>query len=402
METIQILIFFARFLNIFFLFYILVNNCLTITIHIVYTLIFYIDLIYRFLAFIATLIITYWKKCFKSFQILVLILTIINFIIYIIDIFSLVTNFKEFNSYYYDCPYLRKVNEMNDNNEISEYKRTCLSYKILNNNTFQYICFYNSTDEYINKYYDGLLCKNVNNINDIANNINCQNINFENIENQEDFNNIKEYMDKSEHKEELYLCTRITEIDKNNKLTGNKCPDKNPIKSYIYLIYEYIFSYFLECLFFIYLNFYLKNIVKDQLKKEKEKNDNIQQKKICNTSYKDKSNNTNENQKKNERKENKYNQREELFIIEVRRNKNVKEDSKSKNISDTKVNEENKNEELINQNLIKIKACINENLYLNNYENNKNLLHNNDNKSKTNRILLSEERKNDNIKKEDN
>ena len=401
METIQILIFVARFLNVFFLFYILVNNCLTITIHIVYKIIFYIDLIYRFLAFISTLIITFWKKCFKAFQILVLILTIINFIIYIIDIFCLITNFKEFNSYYYDCPYLRKVNEGNDINGISEYERTCLDYKKLNNNTFQYICFYNSTDEYINKYCDGLLCKNDNNITNIVNNINCQNIKFENIENQDDFNNIKQYIDKSEYKEELYLCTRKTEIDKNNKLTGNKCPDENPIKSYIYLIYEYIFSYFLECLFFIYLNFYLKNIIKDQLTIEKEKNDNIQQKNVCNTSYKDKANNTNENQKKNERKENKYNQRENILIIGIGRNKNVKADSESKSLFDMKVSEDNKNENLINQNLIKIKTCINENLDLNNTENNKTFLHNYDNKSKTNRVLLSEEIKNENSKKED-
>ena len=149
---------------------------------------------------------------------------VINYILYIIVIYCLISNFLQFNSFYYDCPYLRLNNANEINNNTYKYKRTCINYKLK-----EYICFYNSTNEYIHKFCDGVLCKKDKNITNIINSVNCENIYIDNIIQTSKNSNIIDYINKSEYKNELYLCKRKEEIDKNNKLIGNKCPDNSPI-----------------------------------------------------------------------------------------------------------------------------------------------------------------------------
>ena len=361
MGTIPIIIFIIRTLNIFFLLYIILNNCSTITIKEFYKLIFYIDLCYRFLSFVSTVIISLWKKCLKTFQLYTLILTIINYILYIIVIYSLISNFKQFNSFYYDCPYIRLLNENKINNDTYKYKRTCINYELN-----QYVCFYNSTKEYINKYCDGILCKKDKNIAGIINKVYCSNIYMDNITQNIKYSNnrnningmIIDNINKFLYNNELYLCKRKNEIDKNNKLIGRKCPDENPIKSYIFAIYGYICSCFLECSFFIFLSFYLKKLKKNieiKLKREK-RNREISQKNNhdynFNKSDKDETKNTNQIQNNNDNVENEYDQGERILTIGIEMESPEKSNDHKTN--KTKIKKET------NKNLIIIKSSINE------------------------------------------
>ena len=373
MKTIPIIIFIFRTLNIFFLIYIMLTNCSTITIKDFYKLIFYIDLAYRFISFASTVIINLWKKCLKIFHIYVLILMVINYILYIIVIYCLISNFLQFNSFYYDCPYLRLNNANEINNNTYKYKRTCINYKLK-----EYICFYNSTNEYINKFCDGVLCKKDKNIADIINSVNCENIYIDNIIQTSKNSNIIDYINKTEYKNELYLCKRKYEIDKNNKLIGNKCPDNSPIKSYIFSIYEYICSCFLECLFFIFLYFYLKESIKKieiELKKERQRREErIQQinyNNNCNKSDKEETKNTNQIQNNiDENVENEYDQGERILTIGIEQESPKK--SESEDIKSHKSHKSNIHKET-NKKLIIIKSSINEDENKENEEENKDL-----------------------------
>ena len=399
MGIITTIIFIVRTLNIFFLFYILLNNCSIITTNEFYKSIFYIDLAYRFIAFVSTFIITFWKKCLKKFQLIVLILLFLNYIFYFLGVISLITNFLKFNSYYYDCPYLRFDNENIINSDTYKYKRACLNYETnSNNNINQYICFYNSTDEYIHKYCDNLLCKKNKDNSEVINNINCEKINYNYITEIKDNikNGIKllEHIDKSEYKNELFLCKRKTEINKKNKLIGNKCPDENPIKSYIFGIYEYICSYFIECLFFIYLYFYLKKnrkileikLLKEKKRRESEQNNNYEK------SGKDRTTNTENTQNNNENTENEYNQGDYVLTIGIEQENNNKVDIGSKSLSDIKNENSYRNKDLkeTNSNLIKIKKSFNQDIKNENNVNNKSY-HHNPNKIRNVKRLLYEE-----------
>ena len=358
MGTIPIIILIIRTLNIFFLLYIMLNNCATITIKDFYKSMFYIDLGYRFLSFVSTVIISLWKKCLKAFQLYALILTFTNYILYIIVIYSLISNFKQFNSFYYDCPYIRLLNGNLINNDTYKYKRTCINYELN-----QYVCFYNSTKEYINTYCDGVLCKKDKNIPEIMNKVYCSNIYMDNItQNIKYSNNINgmiiDNINKFLYNNELYLCKRKNEIDKNNKLIGNKCPDENPIKSYIFAIYGYICSCFFECSFFIYLSFYLKKLKKNleiELKREKKRRELRQQNNNdynCNKSDKDETKNTNQIQNNNDNVENEYAQGERILTIGIE----LESPEKS---NDNKSNRKKIVKET-NKNLIIIKSSINE------------------------------------------
>ena len=373
MGPIPTAIFVIRTLNIFFLFYLMLNNCSTITTKEIYKPIFYIDLAYKFLSFAATFIITFWKKCLKKYNLFVFILIFINYAFYFLVLFSLISNFMHFNSYYYECPYIRLKYEKEDINNNNTYRRTCITYsETINSNIYQYICFYNSTDEYINKYYDGIFSRKDDNIPQIINKINCQYIHINNITNNDNNRKIMEYISKTEYKDELFLCSRKTAIDKNNNLIGNKCPDENPIKSYIFGIYAYLCSCFLECLFFIFLYFYLKKKKKHlEIKLKKEKKKKEIPKNNYTTSDKDQTNNTNQNENNTDNVEDEYNQGENILTIGIEQ---TKYDYGSKSLSDIRTNNDNKLENLkeTNTNLIKIKSSIKENADMKDTKDNEN------------------------------
>ena len=182
-----------------------------------------------------------------------LIVSILEKSIIIIEIIVLIQNLKNFIKVFHECAYYRTYEEIID----KEYKRTCFYYITDYNNElpYKYICYYNSENEYYNKFCDGIFCKKNNNKNEINSYIKCYgNVDRTSIhfsgDNEfylKDIELINRYKSSN-----LYACFRKEKIVKNENLFNKDCPDSNPINKMIIFIYCDIILHFLIDFLFIY------------------------------------------------------------------------------------------------------------------------------------------------------
>lgn len=190
-----------------------------------------------------------------------LVVSILQIGIIVIELYFLIQNLKNFLDIFHECPYCRTYKDIID----LEYKRTCLYYNEDNNNElpFKYICYYNSENEYLNSFCDGLLCKKNKNKNEINSDIKCyRNVIKENIKfppDNEFYSKELELINKYKSSN-LYTCFRKNKIYKNDNIFNKKCPDSNPVKKMIIFIYlDLILHLFIDFLF-IYELITIKNI----------------------------------------------------------------------------------------------------------------------------------------------
>ena len=189
--------------------------------------------------------------------------SILEFGIIAIELNFLIHNLNNFLIPFHDCPYYRSYEDITD----LDYKRTCLYYNTNINNElpYQYICYYNSEDEYYNSFCDGLICKKNNNKNEINSFVKC----FKNV----DKTNVKFSLDNEFYLKEieliykykssnLYTCFRKNKIEKINNIFNEKCPDSNPVKKMIIFIYTLFILHFLIDFLFIYELIVIKRIKK--------------------------------------------------------------------------------------------------------------------------------------------
>ena len=185
-----------------------------------------------------------------------LIVSILELGIIICEIYFLIKNLNNFLTIFHECPYYRTYEEISN----LEYKRSCLYYLTDFNNElpYKYICYYNSENEYLNKFCDGLICGKNNN-NKINSYIKC----YGNIDkNSINFDKESEFFLKEEElimrykSSNLYACFRNEKLIKNENIFNKKCPDSNPIKKMLIFIYSDIILHLLIDFLFIY-EFYL-------------------------------------------------------------------------------------------------------------------------------------------------
>ena len=244
----------------------------------------YIQL-FIFLFLIAVILVTnnpnFFDMCFKCILYIFLFLSIFQIIIIVLEFFGVIQNFNNFRQFFHECPYYRKYNDIID----SKYQRTCLFYNEdpYSEERYKYLCFYNSEEEYYNKFCDGLICKQNNNFFNKENDFTkCLGININLVtfpDNSIYFQKEKLLFDKRKNKK-FFLCSKKKRIDKfsndddnnnndnNNddnskyKINNIECPDNNPSKKYIVFIYiELIFHISVDFLF-IYEFFVVKNLNK--------------------------------------------------------------------------------------------------------------------------------------------
>ena len=198
--------------------------------------------------------------CYPFLNFFYTIISILQIGIIISEIYFLVQNMKNFINVFHECSYYRTYEEISN----EDYKRTCLYYITDYNNElpYKYICYYNSENEYLNKFCDGIFCKKKNNKNEINTYIKCYgNIDIQSI----NFSGDNEfYLKEMEliHKyksSNLYACFRKEKLIKNENIFNQNCPDSNPIKKMIIFIYCELFLHLIDFLF-IYEFFLLKKI----------------------------------------------------------------------------------------------------------------------------------------------
>ena len=297
----------------------------------------------------------FFDMCLKCILYIFLIFSIIQILIIILELFGIIQNFNNFIKFIHECPYYRSYNDIID----SKYQRTCLFYNEDPNSKepFKYLCYFNSEDEYYNKFCDGLICKQNNNFIKNENDfIKCSGININLItfsDNNLFFQKEKILFDKKKNKK-FYLCSRKKRVDKynnddNDKTNNIECPDKNPSKKYIVFIYiDFIFHILIDFLF-IYEICIIKNVNKLYF----DMNENCKLKKNTDTldSQSNRSNNRVNNPSVNQ----------VITIIDKKKAKNQSENSEDIKIEDSLENN-NKNENKKKRN---IKIDINDNRYIN-------------------------------------
>ena len=229
-----------------------------------------------FLFLIIVILITnnprFFDVCLHCILYIFIILSVFQISIIILESLGLITNFKKFINFFHECPYYRDYNDVIE----SKYQRSCLYYNedSYSNVPYKYICFYNSEEEYFNKFCDGLLCKKYNFYDNDNDYVKCSGININSInfpENNIYFHKEKHLFDKKKNKK-IYLCSRKKRVDiikpdsdiVNSKydLQSIECPDNNPIKKYIVFIYIELILHMSADLLFIIEFFILKNLNK--------------------------------------------------------------------------------------------------------------------------------------------
>ena len=188
--------------------------------------------------------------CFPYLNYFYVIISILQIGIIISEIYFLVKNMQNFLNVFHECAYYRTYEEIS----LQDYKRTCLYYITDYNNElpYKYICYYNSENEYQNKFCDGIFCKKNNNKNEINTYIKCYgNVDVESI----NFSGDNEfYLKEIEliHKyksSNLYACFRKEKLIKDENIFNQNCPDSNPIKKMIIFIYSDILLHLIDFLF---------------------------------------------------------------------------------------------------------------------------------------------------------
>ena len=189
-----------------------------------------------------------------------IIISILQIGIIISEIYFLIQNMKNFISIFHECPYYRTYEEIS----IQDYKRTCLYYITDYNNElpYKYICYYNSENEYQNRFCDGIFCKKNYNKNEINTHIKCygnvdiQSINFsgDNEFYLKEIELIHKYKSSN-----LFACFRKEKLIKDENIFNQNCPDSNPIKKMIIFIYSDILLHLIDFLF-LYEFFILRKI----------------------------------------------------------------------------------------------------------------------------------------------
>ena len=212
----------------------------------------------------------FFDICFKCNLYIFLILSILQIIIIIIELLGTIKNFKNFIIFFHECPFYRSYNDIIE----SKYQRTCLFYNedSYAEDQYKYICFYNSEEEYYNKFCDGLFCqKNYNFYNDENDFTKCTGININLIsfpQNNIYFQKEQQLFDKKKNKK-IYLCSRKKRLDElqsenNNDSKYNhkniECPDNNPSVKYVVFIYIEIILHILVDFLFIFEYFVVKNL----------------------------------------------------------------------------------------------------------------------------------------------
>ena len=218
---------------------------------------------------------SFFDICQKCIIYIFLFLSIFQISIIILEFAGVIKNFKNFIKFFHECPYYRNYNDIIE----SKYQRSCVFYNEdpYSKDRYKYICFYNSEEEYYNKFCDGLICKQnnkfYNNENDYTK---CVGININYIsfnENSIYFKKEKELFGKKRNKK-IYLCSRKKRLD--NGLTNNindneksdskyddkniECPDNNPSKKFIIFIYIELIMHAITDFLFIYEYFVIKNL----------------------------------------------------------------------------------------------------------------------------------------------
>ena len=191
--------------------------------------------------------------CYPFLNYCYLVLSILEKSIIIIEIIILVQNLQNFIKVFHECAYYRTYEEIID----KEYKRTCFYYITDYNNElpYKYICYYNSENEYYNKFCDGFICKKNNDIIQINTYIKCYgNVDRSSIhfsgDNEfylKDIELINRYKSSN-----LYACFRKEKIIKNENIFNKDCPDSNPINKMLIFIYSDIILHLLIDFLFIY------------------------------------------------------------------------------------------------------------------------------------------------------
>ena len=222
----------------------------------------------------------FFDICLNCILYLFLFLSIFQIGIIILELFANVKNLHNFTKFFHECPYYRSYNDILE----SKYQRTCLFYNedLFSEEPYKYICFYNSEEEYYNKFCDGIICKQNN---DFYNNkedyTKCIGININYISFPNDnifYQKERQLFDKKRNKK-IYLCSRKKRLDnipQNNDKDDNRnnnnypkydinnieCPDNNPSKSFIVYIYLELILHIIVDLFFIYEIFIVRNLNK--------------------------------------------------------------------------------------------------------------------------------------------
>ena len=201
--------------------------------------------------------------CYTFLNFFYLVVSILELGIIISEIFFMIQNFQKFIFVFHECPYYRTYKEISD----LEYKRTCLYYITNYNNELphKYICYYNSENEYLNNFCDGLMCRKNNNKQKINENVKCygnvdkSNINFD--KDSEFYLKEMELINRY-RQSNLYACFRSEKLIKDENIFNKKCPDSNPIRNMIIFLYIDIIIHLLIDFLFIY-EFILFQKIKD-------------------------------------------------------------------------------------------------------------------------------------------
>ena len=233
--------------------------------------------IFIFLFILTVILITnnpgFFDICLKCTFYTFLILSILQIIIIIIEITGVFKNFQNFKNFFHECAYYRSYNDIME----SKYQRSCL---FMNDDPYseeegqyKYVCYYNSEEEYYNKFCDGLICRQnnkfYNNENDFTK---CSgiNINLVKFPGDNQFYQKERYLFNRMKNKKVYICSRKKRLDNiisndrtpNNKYSLNnlECPDNNPSKKYIVFIYIEIIMHLIIDLLFIYEIFVINNL----------------------------------------------------------------------------------------------------------------------------------------------
>ena len=201
--------------------------------------------------------------CYTFLNFFYLVVSILELGIIISEIYFMIQNFQKFIFVFHECPYYRTYKEISD----LEYKRTCLYYITDYNNELphKYICYYNSENEYLNNFCDGLMCRKNNNKQKINENVKCygnvdkSNINFD--KDREFYLKEMELINRY-RQSNLYACFRSEKLIKDENIFNKKCPDSNPIRNMIIFLYIDIIIHLLIDFLFIY-EFILFQRIKD-------------------------------------------------------------------------------------------------------------------------------------------
>ena len=234
--------------------------------------------IFIFLFILTVILVTnnpsFFDICLKCTFYVFLLLSILQIIVIILEIVGIVQNFQDFKNFFHECSYYRSYNDIMD----SKYHRTCLfiNEDLDSDGQYKYLCFYNSEEEYHNKFCDGLICRQNNKFYEKENDYTkCSGININLItfpENNIFYKKERQLFNKMKNKK-VYICSRKKRLDNilsnsntdtNSKFSINnlECPDINPSKKYIVFIYIEIIFHIIVDLLFIYELFVVNNLNK--------------------------------------------------------------------------------------------------------------------------------------------